>query len=101
MLEPQFPCVGKPDRPMGRGEDEAARGEMGLHQACQAILRRDVERAGRLVEEPDRTLDHDKARDRQPPPLTGGKIGRGQAGERCKSDRVQRVMQPYLETVVL
>src|SRR5580704_9802963 len=45
--------------------DEAALGQMGLHQASEAVLGRGVERAGRLVEQPDRAFDGDEAGDRQ------------------------------------
>ena len=40
-------------------------------------LRRRIERRGRLVQQPERAIHRDQPRDRQPPPLAGGKIGGG------------------------
>ena len=77
----------EPDRPMRGGDDHAAAGEMAAHQLGQPILRRHVERRGRLVQQPDRPLHRDQPRDRQPPPLPGRQIGRRQVGERRQIDR--------------
>ena len=60
------------------------------HQLGEARLRGRVERRGRLVEQPDRPLDRDQPRDRQPPPLPGRQIGRRQVGQRREIDRLQR-----------
>jgi len=54
---------------MRRRKDEAAIGEVCLHQFREPRLRCDIERAGRLVEQPKRALDGEKARNRQPPLL--------------------------------
>ena len=86
----QFARALEPDRPVRRGHDHAAGGEMAAHQLGQPRLRRRVERRGRLVEQPDRPLDRDQPRDRQPPPLPGRQIGRRQVGERGELDRRQR-----------
>ena len=71
---------------MGGRHDQAAAGEMLAHQRRQHRLRGGVERRGRLVEQPDRPLHRDQARDRQPPPLPGREIGRRQVGE-CRRGR--------------
>ena len=83
-------CAAEPDRRMRRHQDEAAFGQMRPHQIAEAVLCRGVERARRLVEEPDRTLDRHKPRDREPPALPGRQIGGGQSGKPVKPDRGQR-----------
>ena len=78
------------DRSVRGGEDHAAAGEMAAHQPGEHRLRRRVERGGRLVEQPERPLDRDQPRDRQPPPLPGGEIGGGQVGDAAEPDGVER-----------
>ncbi len=83
----------RPPSPIGamrRRQDEAASGQMRPHQIAEALLRRGVERARRLVEQPDRPLDREQPRDRQPPALAGRQIGGGQIGERVEADRRER-----------
>ena len=80
-----------PERPMGGRENEAALGQMRAHQAGEALLRRGVERADRLVEQPDRPFDGDQPRDRQPAALAGREIGGRQVGQRVEPDRVERL----------
>ena len=58
---------------------------------ARLFLRRGVERAGRLVEQPDRAFDGEKAGDRQAPPLAGGKVGGGQVDQRLEPDRGKRL----------
>ena len=59
--------------------------------AAELLLRCGVERAGRLVEQPDRAFHGEKAGDRKAAPLAGGKIGGGQVDERVQPDRRQRL----------
>ena len=40
-----------------------------------------IERGGRLVQQPERALHRGKPRDRQPPPLAGRQVRRGQIGQ--------------------
>ena len=77
----QFAGVVEADRTVRGGHDHAAAGEMAAHQFGQPVLRRHVERRGRLVEQPQRPRHSDQPRDRQPPPLPGRQIGRRQVGE--------------------
>jgi hypothetical protein len=60
---------------------------MRSHQADKPLLGRGVKGAGGLVEQPDRSLDGDEPGDRQPPPLSGRKIGGGQVGQFVEADR--------------
>ena len=55
---------------MGCRQNEAALGKMRLHQAGEAVLGGGVQRAGGLVQQPDRAFNGDEAGDRQPPALT-------------------------------
>ena len=91
MIEPQLLGALQPEHRMGRRQDQAAAGEVRPHQLAEPFLGRGVERAGRLVEQPDRALDSEQARDREPAALPGGKIGGGQVGERVEPDRSQRL----------
>src|SRR5262249_43943257 len=74
------------DRSVGGGDNESAPGEMGAHEIGQHRLRRRVERRGRFIEQPDGPLDRDQARKREPAPLSGGEIDRGQMGEPIEAD---------------
>ena len=67
------------------------------HQIGQAVLRRHIERRGRLVEQPDRPRHREQPRDRQPPPLPGRQIGRRQIGQRREVDRLQRGVDRQLD----
>ena len=53
------------------------------------VLRRAVERRGRLVEQPDRPRHREQPRERQPPPLPGGEVGCRQIGHAVEADRGQ------------
>ena len=86
----QFACAIKPDRPVRRGKDQAAAGKVLPHQVRRASPARRVERRGRLVQQPERPLDGEQPRDRQPPPLPGREIGRRQVGHAVEPDRRQR-----------
>jgi hypothetical protein len=57
---------------MCRGDDQAAASKVIAHQFRQPLLRLDVERRGRLVEQPKRPFDRDQTSYRQPPPLSCG-----------------------------
>ena len=74
-------------RAMGGRQNEAALGEMRPHQAGEAVLGGGVQRAGGLVQQPDRAFDGDEAGDRQPPALAGGQVGGGQVGQFVEADR--------------
>jgi hypothetical protein len=50
-------------RAMRCRHNEPATDEMGLHKLCQPAPPRGVERAGRLVKEPDRPFDGEQAGD--------------------------------------
>src|SRR6516162_7743755 len=53
---------------------------MRLHEAGKPRLAGGVERAGRLVEEPDRPFDGEEPRDRKTPALAGRLFGDSQFG---------------------
>ncbi len=76
---------------MGCGKDQAAAGDVLPHEFAQALLCCGIERAGRLVKQPDRTLDGEDAGDREPAPLPGGKIGGRQVGKGIEPNRRQRL----------
>ena len=90
MIEPQFGRAVEPDRAMRRGKDQSAAGQMDAHDFAQAFLSCGVKRAGRLVEQPDRTFDGKEPRDRKAAALPGGEIRGRQVGERIKPNRRQR-----------
>ena len=87
----QFAGALEPDRPVRRGDDQAAAGKMRAHELGEASLRRCVERRGRLVQQPQRPRDGDQPGNRQPPPLPGRQIGCRQIGERVEVERRQRI----------
>ena len=62
---------------------------MRAHDLGEPDLGVGVERGGRLVEQPQRALDGDQARQREPPPLPRREIGGRQAGERGEFDRLE------------
>ena len=67
----------EPDRPVRRGDDHARRRRDAARiSSASTLLRRRVERRGRLVEQPDRPRHGDQPGERQPPPLPGRQIGR-------------------------
>ena len=74
-----------PIGPWAAATINAAAGEVAAHQSGERVLRRAVERRGRLVEQPDRPLHRDEPRDRQPPPLAGGQIAGGQLAPRRRA----------------
>ena len=80
-------AVSSPMRAVGGRQDEAAPGQMRPHQAGEAVLGGGVERAGGLVQQPDRALDGDEAGDRQPPALACRQVGGGQIGQFVEADR--------------
>ena len=88
--QPQLARPLEPDRAVCGRDDQAAAGEMLTHQPARRVLRRRVERRGRLVEQPDRALHGDQPGERQPPPLAGRQIGRRQFRQRRETDRRQR-----------
>ncbi len=90
-LQFQFARIVETERQMRGGDDNAAAREMRAHQLEQHRLCRGIERRGRLVEQPERPLHRDQARDREPSSLTGGEIGRRQLGQRFEPDRGERV----------
>src|SRR6516165_2375162 len=65
---------------------------MGLHEAGEAVAPGSVQRAGRLVEEPDRTFDRDKPGDRKPPALAGREISRRQSRDVAKPDQFENIL---------
>ena len=89
----QFARGVEPKRAMGCGQDDAASGEMRLHDLGKADLRGGIEGRGWLVQEPERTFDGEQPGDRKAPPLTGGQVGRGQIGQRVEADGPQRLNQ--------
>ncbi len=74
---------------MGRGQRQPATVEMGVDQLRHQSFAFGVERRGRLVEQPDRALDGDQPRQRQPPRLPGGKMTGLQRGDRGETDDVE------------
>ena len=91
MAEPNLAHGGKPERAMGCGQDDAAAGEMRPHELGQALLRDGIERAQRLIEQPDRARDGEEAGDREAAALPGREIGGGEVGERFEPDLRQRL----------
>ena len=57
---------------------------------AEPFLSCSVKRAGRLIEQPDRTFDGKEPRDRQAAALPGGEIRGRQVGQRIEADRRQR-----------
>ena len=91
MIEPNLARGGKPERAMGCGQDEAAVGEMRPHELGQALLRDGIQRAQRLIEQPDRARDDEEAGDREAAALPRREIGGGEVGERFEPDPRQRL----------
>ena len=89
--EPEF-VIGQRQRLVGGRHHQAAGGEMRGDQLEQPALRGDVERGGRLVEQPQRPVDDEQAGQRQPPPLAGRQILRRQLGELAERHPVERVV---------
>ena len=81
--------------------DHAATRKMIPHQLGKPFLRSAVERRGWLVQKPDRPLHRDEPRDRQPPSLPGGEIGRRQIGEFVEPDLCQRRARTAIITACL
>src|SRR5713101_83548 len=72
--DPQFSRL-YPQRRVGRGDDQAASGEMITHQGGKQALSGGVEGIGRLIQQPDRPPYREQPGDREPPPLSGRQIG--------------------------
>ena len=81
-------------RSMRRRKNQATAGKMRAHQSDQRALRRCVEGAGGLIQEPDRALDRKQASDRQAPPLAGGEM----VGSQAESP-VRRISSGSIEAV--
>src|SRR3546814_479818 len=73
---PQLPRALQPQRLVRRGEHDAAFGEMRLDQIRETCLCSSIERRGRLVENPDRTMGDEQLGEGHAPLLAGGEIGR-------------------------
>src|SRR5262249_39235427 len=79
------------ERRMGGGEDQAARREVAEHQLAQQRLPGGIERARRLVEQPDRRRDREKSRDRQAPALACRQVAGRQVADAAEADRRQTI----------
>ncbi len=71
---------------MGRSDDHAAIVEMRPHHRREHALRSGIERGGRLVEQPERTIDRKEPRQRGAALLSRGQIGGRQIGDSRKSE---------------
>ena len=74
---------------MRRSQDQSLAGQVGPHEPRQHLLRQGIKRSGGLVEQPDRPVDRNQARQRQAPTLPGGEIVRGQPRQPVEADRRQ------------
>src|SRR5712671_2684098 len=88
--KPEFCRLLKPDRAMDGCDDESATLKVRAHQLRQHRLGGDVERGGRLIEQPERALDSDQPRDREPAALPCGQVGGWQGRNAPKPDIRQR-----------
>ena len=82
--------VVEPERRMGRGDDEAAAGEVLAHDAGEQPLRRDVERRRRLVEQPERARRDEQPRQRDAALLAGGERAHRKIGDMGEAEPLER-----------
>ena len=75
---------------MGRGEDEAAGGEMRAHDESESALGGGVERSGRLVEQPDRPRRNQQARQCDAALLPGRQCVDREIGDMGETELVER-----------
>ena len=78
---------------MGSGDDQAPAGEVIGHQAGKHALTSDVERIGRLVQQPDRAPDREQPGDREPPALAGRQIRGRQVGGMVEPDSGKALLE--------
>ena len=78
---------------MGGGHNEPAARQVLSHEAGKVGLGRNVERGGRLIEQPDRSLDGDQPGDREAAPLAGRQIGGRELCNAIEADRRERSLR--------